>query len=140
MDSAEANGRSIPADRPRLLIIIASTRPGRVRLPVGQWVTRQAEAHGGFDVGGDDLAEIDLPLMDEPNHSRLRQYMRQHTKDWSARVAAADAFVLVMPEYDHGYTAPLKSAIDYLVQEWQYKPGGLVSYGADGGGRGRDAR
>jgi NAD(P)H-dependent FMN reductase len=67
--------------------------------------------------------------MDEPKHPRLRQYVHQHTRDWSAKVDAADAFVFVMPEYNHGITAPLKNAIDYLHQEWQYKPVGFVSYG-----------
>jgi NAD(P)H-dependent FMN reductase len=134
MEPPDANGRLTTDDRPRLLIIIASTRPGRVGLPVGQWVTEQARKHGGFEVDVADLAEIDLPLMDEPNHPRLRQYTREHTKAWSRRVDAADAFVFVMPEYNHGYTAPLKNAIDYLVQEWQYKPVGLVSYGGISGG------
>src|SRR5579864_3115325 len=67
--------------------------------------------------------------MDEPNHPRLRQYTKQHTKDWSARVEAADAFVFVMPEYNFAFTAPLKNALDYLHHEWHYKPVGLVSYG-----------
>jgi NAD(P)H-dependent FMN reductase len=120
--------------RPRLLIIVASTRPGRVGLPVSRWVREQAAQHGGFTVEVADLAEINLPFMDEPNHPRLRQYTKQHTKDWSAIVDAADAFVLVMPEYNHGFTAPLKNAIDYLVQEWGYKPVGLVSYGGVSGG------
>ena len=67
--------------------------------------------------------------MDEPKHPRLREYEHQHTKDWSARVEAADAFVFVHPEYNYGITAPLKNALDYLSQEWNYKPLGLVSYG-----------
>lgn len=118
----------------RLGIIIASTRPGRVGLPVGQWVAKAAQDHGGFEVETLDLAEIGLPLMDEPNHPRLRQYTHQHTKDWSARIDALDAFVLVMPEYNYGYSAPLKNALDYLFQEWQYKPAGIVSYGGISGG------
>jgi NAD(P)H-dependent FMN reductase len=67
--------------------------------------------------------------MDEPNHPRLRQYVHQHTRDWSAIVDRADAFVFVMPEYNFGFNAPLKNAIDYLHHEWQYKPVGFVSYG-----------
>ena len=114
---------------PRLQIIIASTRPGRVGLPVADWFRARALAHGEFDLEVVDLAELNLPFMDEPNHPRLRQYTKQHTKDWSARVAAADAFVFVMPEYNFGFNAPLKNAIDYLNQEWAYKPVGFVSYG-----------
>jgi NAD(P)H-dependent FMN reductase len=115
--------------KPTLTIIIASTRPGRAGLPIARWIEQEAVEHGGFNVEIADLAEINLPFMDEPNHPRLRQYTHQHTREWSARIDASDAFVLVMPEYNYGFTAPLKNAIDYLHQEWQYKPVGLVSYG-----------
>ena len=98
------------AERPRLLIIIASTRPGRAGLPIGEWVRDQALAHGGFELDVADLAAIDLPLLDEPNHPRLHQYTHAHTFAWSARVAAADAIIFVMPEYNHGFNAALKNA------------------------------
>ena len=114
---------------PNLTIVIASTRPGRVGLPVGEWFASRAEGHGGFEVRVVDLAELALPFMDEPHHPALRKYEHQHTKDWSAIVDASDAFVFVMPEYNHGYTAPLKNALDYLNQEWAHKPAGIVSYG-----------
>jgi NAD(P)H-dependent FMN reductase len=120
--------------KPRLLIIIASTRPGRVGLPVGQWFHERATSHGGFEVEVADLAEWNLPFMDEPNHPRLRQYTQPHTQRWSATVDRADGFVFVMPEYNNGFNAPLKNAIDYLYQEWQYKPVGFVSYGGTSGG------
>ncbi len=120
--------------RPKLLVVIASTRPGRVGLPVGRWFDAQARAHEAFDVEVADLLEIDLPFMDEPNHPRLGQYTHQHTKDWSAKVGAADAYAFVMPEYNYGFTAPLKNAIDYLHNEWLYKPVGFVSYGGISGG------
>lgn len=114
---------------PQLLIIIGSTRPGRAGLPIAQWFTERARAHGIFEVGVADLAEIRLPLMDEPAHPRLQQYTHDHTKAWSTVVAASDAFVFVTPEYNYGYTAPLKNAIDYLHTEWKHKPVGFVSYG-----------
>jgi NAD(P)H-dependent FMN reductase len=113
-----------------LMIVIASTRPGRAGLPIGRWFAGRAEAHGGFDdIDVVDLADLGLPFMDEPNHPRLRRYTQQHTKDWSARVDAADAFAFVTPEYNYGYPAALKNAIDYLHFEWQHKPVGFVSYG-----------
>src|SRR6185437_2310461 len=112
-----------------LMIVIASTRPGRLGLPVARWFRERAEAQGSFAIDVVDLATLDLPFMDEPKHPRLRQYVHQHTKEWSVRVDAADAFVFVMPEYNFGFTAPLKNAIDYLHSEWAYKPVGLVSYG-----------
>jgi NAD(P)H-dependent FMN reductase len=114
---------------PRLSIIIGSTRPGRAGLPIADWFTDRARQHGGFEIDVVDLAELSLPMLDEPNHPRLRQYTHQHTKDWSARVAGSDAFVFVTPEYNHGYSAALKNAIDYLHHEWHYKPVGFVSYG-----------
>jgi NAD(P)H-dependent FMN reductase len=114
---------------PRLHVIIASTRPGRVGPAVADWFTEIAGKHGAFDVNLIDLAETGLPLLDEPNHPAEREYTKQHTKDWSASVDAADAFVFVAPEYNYGINAALKNAIDYLYFEWQYKPVGFVSYG-----------
>jgi NAD(P)H-dependent FMN reductase len=114
---------------PRLTIIIGSTRPGRAGLPIARWFADRAGVHGGFELEVVDLAELDLPLMDEPNHPRLRDYLHQHTRDWSAIVDASDAFVMVTPEYNYGYPAALKNAIDYLQQEWRDKPVGFVSYG-----------
>jgi NAD(P)H-dependent FMN reductase len=114
----------------KLEIIVASTRPGRVGLSIGQWIEREAKEHAGFaEVELVDLAEVDLPFMNEPNHPRLGRYTHQHTRDWSAKVAEADAFVIVMPEYNYGYNAEIKNAIDYLHNEWKYKPVGLASYG-----------
>jgi NAD(P)H-dependent FMN reductase len=115
---------------PNLMIIVASTRPGRVGLPMAEWVRNVTLEHGRFE-GLDfaDLAEIDLPFLDEPHHPRLQQYTHQHTRDWSARVTRADAFVMVTPEYNYGMPAPLKNAIDYLHYEWAYKPVAFVSYG-----------
>jgi len=114
---------------PNLTVIIGSTRPGRSGVLIAQWFARRAKDHGGFDVSVADLAEVGLPLLDEPNHPRLRQYLHQHTKDWSVIVDAADAFVIVTPEYNFGYPASVKNALDYLHQEWQHKPVGFVSYG-----------
>ena len=119
---------------PRLGLIIGSTRPGRAGLPVANWVQEAAEAHGGFEVSRLDLAEINLPMFDEPKHPRLGDYVHQHTKDWSAQVAACDAFVVVHPEYNNGYNAAIKNAIDYLSAEWHHKPIGLVSYGGPAAG------
>jgi NAD(P)H-dependent FMN reductase len=115
--------------KPVLQIVIASTRPGRVGLPVAQWFEQAAIQHGGFDVELVDLAEVALPFFDEPNHPRLRRYQHQHTKDWSLTVDRADAFVFVTPEYNYGFNAVLKNAIDFLHHEWQHKPVGFVSYG-----------
>jgi NAD(P)H-dependent FMN reductase len=120
--------------KPQLLVIVASVRDGRVGRQVGDWFAAFAEEHGAFDVQIADLKEIDLPLMTEPNHPRLKQYTQEKTWEWSRTVEAADAFVFVMPEYNFVATAPLINAIDYLVHEWAFKPVGLVTYGGVSGG------
>lgn len=112
-----------------LKIIIASTRPGRKGPAIAHWITTVAQADPRFAVEVLDLATINLPMMDEPHHPRLQQYQQPHTKDWSATIGAADAFIFVMPEYNFGFTAPLKNALDFLFNEWAHKPVGLVSYG-----------
>ena len=113
----------------QLMIVIASTRPGRGGSAVARWFIERASSHEGFELSVVDLAEFKLPLLDEPNHPRLRKYVNHHTHEWSALVDAADAFAFVTPEYNHGYPASLKNAIDYLHNEWHYKPVGFVSYG-----------
>lgn len=114
---------------PKLQVLIVSTRPGRVGLPVSQWFVERARQHGLFEIDVVDLAEVNLPFLDEPEHPARRKYTKEHTFRWSASVASADAFVFVMPEYNYGFSAPLKNALDFLNQEWAYKPVGFVSYG-----------
>ena len=114
---------------PRLLIIISSTRPGRIGDAVATWFADRAREHGTFELEVADLAALELPLLDEPHHPRLRRYTQDHTHAWSATVDRADAVALVCAEYNYGYTAPLKNAIDYLHHEWRHKPVGFVSYG-----------
>ena len=114
---------------PCLIVIIGSTRPGRTGAAIGQWFAGRARKYRTFDVAVADLAAVNLPMLDEPNHPRLRQYLHQHTRDWSAVIGRADAVVFVTPEYNHGYPATVKNAIDFLHHEWANKPVGFVSYG-----------
>jgi NAD(P)H-dependent FMN reductase len=119
----------------RLNVIIASTRPGRVGAQVADWFVPIAREHGGFEVRVVDLAELNLPFLDEPEPAvEGRGYVHEHTRRWSAITDVADAFVFVMPEYNNGYSAPLKNAIDYLYEEWAYKPVAFVSYGMSSAG------
>jgi NAD(P)H-dependent FMN reductase len=118
----------------RLGIIVASTRPGRRGRGIADAVRDRAVAHGAFEVEILDLAEINLPFLDEPHEATDGIYVHEHTREWSRRVAALDAFVIVMPEYNHGYNAPLKNALDFLYREWNHKPIGFVSYGGAAGG------
>jgi NAD(P)H-dependent FMN reductase len=120
--------------KPILTIVIGSTRPGRVAPKFAAWFRSRAITHDGFDIELVDLAQLNLPFLDEPSHPRLRQYAHRHTIDWSRIVERADAFVFVTPEYNFGYSAVLKNAIDYLSQEWADKAVGFVSYGGVAGG------
>ncbi|MBL9059712.1 MAG: NAD(P)H-dependent oxidoreductase [Mangrovicoccus sp.] len=118
----------------KLAVITVSTRPGRVGPAIADWFAGQARADGGFEVVPVDLAEVALPLYDEPKHPRLKDYQHDHTKRWSAIVEAADAVVFVAPEYNSAPSPALVNALDYLVHEWAYKPAGFVSYGGVSGG------
>ncbi|HTQ44685.1 MAG TPA: NAD(P)H-dependent oxidoreductase [Polyangiaceae bacterium] len=119
---------------PSLHVVVVSTRPGRGGLAVGKWFEERARQHGGFDVTLVDLAEVNLPLLDEPKHPRFQDYTQEHTKKWSAIVSAADAFVFVTPEYNYGMAPTLLNALDFLFREWNYKPAAFVSYGGVSGG------
>jgi NAD(P)H-dependent FMN reductase len=117
-----------------LKIITASTRPGRKGPALANWIFETAKKHAEFSVELLDLAEINLPFLDEPEHPRFQKYTKEHTKKWSATIASADAFIFVTPEYNFGYPATLKNAIDFLYKEWGYKPVAFVSYGGIAGG------
>ncbi|HTN62091.1 MAG TPA: NADPH-dependent FMN reductase [Devosia sp.] len=118
----------------KLNIIIGSTRPGRGGPPIGQWLKEFAIAHGKFDVELVDLADFNLPLLDEAAHPVFQQYEHEHTKRWSQSVAAADAYVFLTPEYDYFPPASLINAVQVLMREWARKPAGVVSYGGISGG------
>ncbi|MEO6833201.1 MAG: NAD(P)H-dependent oxidoreductase [Chitinophagaceae bacterium] len=113
----------------KLKIIIGSTRPSRKGHVIADWFLDIATLHPNFDVELLDLKEINLPLFDEAEHPRFQRYAHEHTKNWSKVIAEADAFVMVTPEYNFGYPATLKNAMDFLSVEWQEKPVGFVSYG-----------
>lgn len=120
--------------KPILQVIIGSSRPGRVGLPVATWFAEIARRHGKFEVEVIDLATVKLPMLDESRHPRFADYEHQHTIEWSATIARGDAYVFVTPEYNRGFSGVLKNAIDYLMVEWAYKPAGIVSYGGVSGG------
>jgi len=122
------------SERPNLTVVIASTRPGRKGEAIARWFVGLAQAHGGFDVTLVDLAEVNLPIYDEPQQPITGEYVYEHTKRWSSIVNNADAFVFVMPEYNFSFNAAIKNALDYLYQEWRYKPVGLVGYGGGANG------
>lgn len=119
---------------PKLQVIIASTRPGRIGPTVANWFADYARQHDQFDVELVDLADFNLPLLDEPHHPRAQNYQHEHTKAWSRSVASADAYVFVAPEYNYSPTPALINAFNYVYSEWNYKPCSFVSYGGVSGG------
>ncbi|MFD6415888.1 NADPH-dependent FMN reductase [Streptomyces sp. NPDC060194] len=126
------------ADTHKLVIIVGSVREGRFGPVVASWFAEQVRAHGGFEAEVVDLADHDIPLAlpavpplvagdDYPRPAGLAPL--------TAALDAADAFVVVTPEYNHSYPASLKAAIDWHFTQWAAKPVAFVSYGGAAGGR-----
>lgn len=119
----------------RIAIILGSTRPGRKTEPVARWVFDHARERGDADYELVDIAEFDLPLLDEPVPPSQHKYSKDHTKRWSETIASFDGYVFVTPEYNHSTSGALKNAIDFLYSEWNNKAAGFVSFGSSGGTR-----
>jgi NAD(P)H-dependent FMN reductase len=115
----------------KLSIIVSSTRPGRIGPKVADWVAGQARALGDWEVELLDLT--DLPFMDEEDMPRSGNYAKAHTQRWASQVAESDAIVIVTPQYNRSFPAPIKNAVDYLFAEWDAKPIAIVGYGWSGG-------
>ncbi len=118
----------------KLHVIVCSTRPGKVGIRVGEWFFAEAQKHGQLEVELVDLAAVNLPMYNEAKHPSLQQYEHEATKQWSATVASADAYVFVTPEYNYGPPPALVNAFSYVYKEWNYKPAAFVSYGGVSGG------
>lgn len=119
----------------RVAIVIGSTRPNRNGEAVAKWVYEIAKERTDAEFELVDLLDFNLPLLDEPASPVMHQYTKQHTKDWSAKIASFDAFVFVTPEYNHSTSGALKNALDFLYTEWNNKAAGFVGYGSLGGAR-----
>ncbi|HET9089554.1 MAG TPA: NAD(P)H-dependent oxidoreductase [Acidimicrobiales bacterium] len=121
----------------RLQIILGSTRPVRAGEAIARWVSDVASARTDFEVELIDLAQVNLPLLDEPRQPSQGDYQHEHTRRWSATIRRGDAVIFVLPEYNHSFNAATKNAVDFLYEEWRYKSAGIVCYG--GGARGTRA-
>jgi NAD(P)H-dependent FMN reductase len=122
-------------DVPRIAVLIGSTRPTRISAPIAQWLRAELQSQSALQYELLDLAEIDLPFLDEPLMAALGQYEHAHTRAWSATVSAYAGFVLVFPQYNWGYPAVLKNALDFLYREWSGKPVSYLTFGTRGGDR-----
>ncbi len=109
----------------RIVLIVSSVRSHRVADPVLRWLREQTLRHEWLDLDVVDLAEVDLP----PEH--LAPGVRSPI---SGRLAEADGFLVLTPEYNHSFPAALKNAIDWHFDEWAFKPVAFVAYGAGSGG------
>jgi len=119
----------------RIAVVIASSRPERVGPAVAQWVMQGTTNRTAATYDLVDLAEQDLPNLDEPEPASSGNYTHKHTRKWADKVAGYDAFVFVTPEYNHGIPGQLKNALDFLYAEWNDKVAGIVCYGSNGGFR-----
>ncbi|TDC67060.1 NADPH-dependent FMN reductase [Streptomyces hainanensis] len=106
----------------KLAIIIGSIRDGRSGHTVGSWFQDEAGKHGAFDVDVVDMRDAPPPLI-------LGNEPPAELAATTEKLEAADAFVIVTPEYNHSYPASIKSLIDWHYTQWRAKPVGFVSYG-----------
>ncbi|MGN7358009.1 NADPH-dependent FMN reductase [Paenibacillus sp. SAF-054] len=116
-----------------IAIIIGSTRPGRNGAAVAEWVYELAKQREDARFEIVDIADYNLPLLDEPMGAASGQYTKPHTIAWSDKIKSFDGYVFLTPEYNHAISGALKNAIDYLYREWNNKAAAIVSYGAGGG-------
>ncbi len=116
-------------------IIVGSTRPGRKAAAVAKWAHDLLKSRKDAEFEIVDVEDYKLPLLDEPVPPSMGQYSKPHTKTWAAKIDSLDGFIFVTPEYNHGTSAALKNAIDFLFHEWNNKAAGFIGYGSAGGVR-----
>ena len=124
-----------PNEQRAVLVILGSTRSRRLCPKIGEWVIRIARENSSLIYEIVDLADWRLPSDDEPRIPASGCYSQEHTRAWSHKVSKTGGFVFVTPQYNWGYPAPLKNAIDHLYEEWRGKPLLIITYGAHGGGK-----
>ena len=116
-------------------IIIGSIREGRIAKPVGDWTYQNTQSRAGVTVELIDLKEWDLPLFNLAKGPIQGNYEDPLQQRWAAKIAQADGYLFISPEYNHGYSPALKNALDYLYAEWNRKPAACVTYGGVAGAR-----
>lgn len=124
-----------PMLRMKIAIVTGSTRPGRNNIAVARWVLGLAAGRSDAQFELVDIADYNLPLLEEPLPPVLGRYAHGYTWRWAAKIASFDGYVFVTPEYNHGVSGALKNAIDHLYAEWNHKAAGFVGYGGAGGTR-----
>jgi NAD(P)H-dependent FMN reductase len=122
---------------PTIHVIIGSTRQNRFSEKPARYLFDELSKREGIRSELVDLRDWPLPFYDEPISpaSNKGSYSHELGKKWAAKVGEADGYIIVTPEYNHGYPAVLKNALDWVFPEWNNKPVGFVSYGNVGGAR-----
>jgi NAD(P)H-dependent FMN reductase len=122
----------------KILVILGSTREGRYGDKPAHWIRGRIDEHPALAAELVDLRDWPLPLFDQgrpPARVTDGNYGHPLANRWAAKVGEADGFVMTAAEYNHGYTAVLKNALDWLCREWRRKPVTFVGYGGMGGAR-----
>lgn len=121
----------------KLQIIVGTTRPGRLTERLGKWVASEAKSLEDTTVEIVDLADYPMPFLDEPISPRYNpnRQINEVAGKWVAKLAEADAYIFVTPEYNHSIPGVLKNALDYVTFEFIHKPATVVSHGTVGGAR-----
>ncbi|KAG2200054.1 hypothetical protein INT47_007699 [Mucor saturninus] len=119
-------------------VIIGSTRPNRVGPTITKWLLQSITPRHNISFEIIDLKAWNLPLLDEPEMPAKGIYANEKTKQWSEEIKSKDGFIFVTPQYNLGYPASLKNAVDYLFKEWNEKPAIIASYAYRGGGKAAD--
>ena len=121
----------------KIKVIMGSTREGRFGEHPAKWIFELARKKKEFDAELLDLRNYPMPFFNDPVSPAYRQggHSDSIVAKWEKKIAEADGFIVVSPEYNHGYPAVLKNAFDYVYHAWNQKPIGFVSYGSVGGAR-----
>ncbi|MFC9294416.1 NADPH-dependent FMN reductase [Streptomyces sp. NPDC057011] len=134
-EAVSAASATTVGDAPlRVAVVVGSVREGRAGRAVTDWFLTAAEGQGGLELDVIDLAEVHLPLVMPGWGGTPSPEAAAALADVTPRLAEADAFVIVTPEYNHSFPAALKNLIDWHYVQWRAKPVGFVSYGGLGGG------
>ncbi len=118
-----------------LQVILGSVREGRRSGPVAQWACERASTRAGVTVELIDLKEWNLPIFSLARFPSQGDYEDPLQQRWADTVKRADGYLFVVSEYNHGITAALKNALDYLYAEWNRKPASFVAFGNAEGAR-----
>lgn len=119
----------------KLQIIIGSVRDGRIGPLFANWAQTVINENSHYTTEIIDLKDWYLPMDDEPGLPAEQIYLQPHTQKWSRKINEGDAYLFIFPQYNWGYPAALKNAIDHLYIEWKNKPASMISYANRGGGK-----